>query len=234
VTVVTVRVRLFAILRERAGRDSLTLELTEGATVADALEALAGEPGLGELLARLPLGVAVNREYAGMDATLGAGDELALIPPVSGGADAAVSPSSRADVHVRIADGPLSIDALARAVGRPEAGAIVVFQGTTRTVQRLDYEVYREMAQTRIETILQECVQRHELQAAAAEHRVGGVPLGEASVVVAVSSAHRPQAFAGAREAIDRIKAEAPIWKREARAGEAGRWVQGTPAPGAK
>jgi molybdopterin synthase catalytic subunit len=226
-------VRLFAILRERAGRDALTLELAEGATVADALEALAGEPGLGELLARLPLGVAVNREYAGMDATLGAGDELALIPPVSGGADAAPAVGG-ADVHVRIADGPLSIDALARAVGRPGAGATVVFAGTTRTVQRLDYETYREMAQTQIETILQECAQRHELQAAVAEHRVGSVPLGEASVVVAVSSAHRPEAFAGAREAIDRIKAEAPIWKREVRAGETGRWVQGTPAPGAK
>jgi molybdopterin synthase catalytic subunit len=226
-------VRLFAILRERAGRDSLTLELAEGATVADALEALAGEPTLGGLLGRLPLGVAVNREYAGLDATLSAGDELALIPPISGGAD--VLPAvSRADVHVRIADGQLSIDALARAVGRSGAGATVVFQGTTRTVDRLDYEAYREMAEMRIEVILRECVQRHELQAAAAEHRIGGVPLGEASVVVAVSSAHRPQAFAAAREAIDRIKAEAPIWKREACAGKAGRWVQGTPAPGAK
>jgi molybdopterin synthase catalytic subunit len=233
VTVVTVSVRLFAILRERAGRDSLTLELSEGATVADALEALAGEPILGELLGRLPLGVAVNREYAGMDATLGAGDELALIPPISGGADA-VPPVGRADVYARITDSSLSIDALARAVVRPGAGAIVVFGGTTRTVQRLDYEAYREMAEARIETILQECVQRHGLEAAAAEHRVGSVPLGETSVVVAVSSAHRPQAFAGASEVIDRIKAEAPIWKREACSEGPGRWVEGTPAPGAK
>lgn len=251
----TVRVRLFAILRERAGRDSLTLELSEGATVADALEALAGEPGLGDLVLGMPLGMAVNREYAGRDATLGAGDELALIPPVSGGSDdrvpaaeevaAAPAPPRRgagvhaplpgdAGVHVRITEGPLSVDALAQAVGRPEAGAIVLFQGATRTVPRLDYEAYREMAEERIEAILRECVERHGLQAAAAEHRIGSVPLGEASVVVAVSSAHRPEAFAGAREAIDRIKAEAPIWKREVCAGEAGRWAEGTPAPGAK
>jgi molybdopterin converting factor subunit 1 len=234
VTGVTVQVRLFAILRERAGRDSLTLELSEGATVADALDALAGEPALGELLERLPLGMAVNREYASVDATLGEGDELALIPPVSGGADAAAPAVAGAEIHVRITEAPLSLDALAQAVGRPGAGATVAFQGTTRTVQRLDYAAYREMAQTQIEAILRECVQRHGLQAAAAEHRIGSVPLGEASVVVAVSSAHRPQAFAAAREAIDRIKAEAPIWKREIDGGESGRWAQGTPAPGAK
>ncbi len=246
---VTVNVRLFAILRERAGRDSLTLELSEGATVADALEVLGREPSFGALLRRLPLGVAVNREYANGDKALGCGDELALIPPLSGGADADVPSAEEpdagvlgegdADVYVRITEDPLSSDTLSRAVGRPGAGAIVVFQGTTRTVQRLDYEAYVEMAETQIQAILEECVRRHGLQAAAAEHRVGSVPLGEASVVVAVSSAHRPEAFAAAREAIDRIKAEAPIWKREvgvteAGQGEAGRWVQGTPAPGAK
>lgn len=230
----TVQVRLFAILRERAGRDSLTLELSEGATVADALEALAGEPALGELVGRLPLGVAVNREYASVDATLDEGDELALIPPVSGGADLAAPAAAGAEIHVRITESPLSIDALARAVGRPGAGATVVFQGTTRTVDRLDYEAYCEMAQTQIESILRECVQRHSLKAAAAEHRIGSVPLGEASVVVAVSSVHRPEAFAAAREAIDRIKAEAPIWKREIDASESGQWVSGTPAPGAQ
>ena len=83
------------------------------------------------------------------------------------------------------------------------------------------------MAGERIAAILQECVERHGLEAAAAEHRIGTVPLGEPSVVVAVSAAHRPEAFAGAREAIDRIKAEAPIWKKEVEAGE-GRWVEGT------
>jgi MoaE-MoaD fusion protein len=221
---VTVRVRLFAILRERAGRRSLELELPDGATVGDALQALAREPGLGDLLTRLPLATAVNREYSGQDAPLRAHDELALIPPLSGGAD----------IHVRLTEQPLSVDALTRAVGRPQAGAIVSFQGTTRSVQRLDYEAYREMAESRMAEILSECVERHGLQAAAAEHRVGSVPRGEAGVVVAVSAAHRAEAFAGAREAIDRIKAEAPIWKREVKAGEVGRWVGGTPAPGAR
>ncbi|MGN6372337.1 MAG: cyclic pyranopterin monophosphate synthase MoaC [Solirubrobacteraceae bacterium] len=217
----TVRVRLFAILRERAGRESLELELADGATVGDALEALARDPSLGDLLTRMPLGTAVNREYAGLDTRLGASDELALIPPLSGGAQ----------VGVRVTEEPLSVDALTRAVGHPDAGAIVCFQGTTRSVERLDYEAYREMAEGRIAAILAECVQRHGLRAAAVEHRIGSVPRGQASVVVAVSAAHRSEAFAGAREAIDRIKAEAPIWKREVEAGDAGRWVDGTPAP---
>jgi molybdopterin synthase catalytic subunit len=217
VGIVTVRVRLFAMLRERAGRESMDLELADGATVGDALEVLAEDPGLGELLRAMPVGMAVNREYAGTDAQLGPDDELALIPPVSGGAD----------VHVRLTEDPLSVEALSRTVGRPGAGAIVTFQGTTREVERLEYEAYREMAEGRIAAILHECVERHGLEAAAAEHRIGSVPLGDAGVVVAVSSAHRAEAFAGAREAIDRIKAEAPIWKREIDGGAAA-WVEGT------
>jgi molybdopterin synthase catalytic subunit len=116
---------------------------------------------------------------------------------------------------------------VSRAVGRPAAGAIVTFQGTTRDVDSLEYEAYAEMAEQRIGEILRECAERHGLQAAAAEHRVGSVPLGEPSVVVAVSAAHREEAFAGAREAIDRIKAEAPIWKREVE-GESRRWAEGS------
>ena len=148
------------------------------------------------------------------------GDELALVPPVSGG-----SPDS--EVHARVTDEPLSLETLSRLVSRPAAGAIVCFQGTTREIPELEYEAYREMAEERIAVILAECVERHGLDAAAAEHRVGTVPLRETSVVVAVSAAHREQAFAGAREAIDRIKAEAPIWKREVDAAGS-RWVEGT------
>ena len=133
------------------------------------------------------------------------------------------------DIHARVVDEALSIDALTRAVSRPAAGAIVSFQGTTREVSRLEYEAYREMAEERIAAILRACVDRHGLEAAAAEHRVGAVPLGEAGVVVAVAAAHRAEAFAGAREAIDRIKAETPIWKQEVEedSGRA-RWVEGT------
>jgi molybdopterin converting factor subunit 1 len=221
ISFVKVRVRLFAVLREKAGRDEVELELADGATVGDAIDALEDVAGLDGVIGRLPVRMAVNRDYASEATTLDPGDELALIPPVSGGAD----------VHARVTGEPLSLDAVAGAVGRPGAGAIVSFQGTTRDVERLDYEAYREMAEQRIGEILSECVERHGLEAAAAEHRVGTVPLGESSVIVAVSAAHRGEAFAGAREAIDRIKAEAPIWKKEVDGAEE-RWVEGSDPTG--
>ena len=114
-----------------------------------------------------------------------------------------------------VTEQPLSVERVTDAVRRPGAGAIVTFQGTTRDVERLDYEAYREMAEAKIAEIVAEAIERHGLEAAAAEHRVGPVALGEPSVIVAASAAHREQAFAGARELIDRIKAEAPIWKKE-------------------
>ena len=102
----------------------------------------------------------------------------------------------------------------------PSAGAIVTFEGTVRDVEFLDYEAYREMAEEKMAEIVSECVARHGLEAAAVEHRVGRVALGEPGVVVAVAAGHRAAAFAGAREMIDRIKAEAPIWKRELNDGD--------------
>jgi len=218
----TVSVRLFAILRERAGRDSVEIELPEGATVGDAFERLAAAPGLGELVERMPLRMAVNREYAGEGTAIAPGDELALIPPISGGAPR---------THARVTDEPLSAERLSAWVGDPAAGGIVTFQGVTRDVASLDYEAYREMAEERIATILDDCVRNHSLLAAAAEHRIGNVPRGEPGVVVAVSAGHRDEAFAGAREAIDRIKAEAPIWKRELDEAGSGEWVEGAVAP---
>jgi MoaE-MoaD fusion protein len=218
---VRISVRLFAILRERAGRSALELELPDGATVADAIERLREEPGLDEPLDRIRVAVAVNREYASAVEPLSAGDELALVPPVSGGQGA---------VHVEVREGSLSLGEVAERVVRPAAGAVVTFQGVTREVERLEYEAYREMAEERIARILEDCVREHGLEAAAAEHRIGSVPLGEASVVVSVSAAHRDAAFAGARAAIDRIKSEAPIWKQEIE-GSARRWVEGSPAP---
>jgi molybdopterin synthase catalytic subunit/molybdopterin converting factor small subunit len=215
-------VRLFAILRERAGADTVEIELGAGATAADALAALRAEPRLAELLERMPARLAVNREYALAETPLAPGDELAAIPPISGGATPALGTA-----RARVREEPLDAAELSNWVGRPGAGAVVCFQGTCREVERLEYEAYAAMAEERIVLILAECVERHGLEAAAAEHRVGSVPLGEAGVIVAVSAAHREEAFAGAREAIDRIKAEAPIWKREVEAGER-RWVEGT------
>ncbi|HEY1853633.1 MAG TPA: molybdenum cofactor biosynthesis protein MoaE [Solirubrobacterales bacterium] len=216
-----VTVRLFAVLRERAGCDAVAVELADGATVAEALRELALLPGLAEPLERMPVRMAVNREYADAGTRLAPEDELALIPPISGGAP----------VHVAVSEAPLDAAELQRRVADPRAGAIVCFQGVTREVARLDYEAYREMAAERMAAILAECVERHRLLGAAAEHRVGAVPLGEPAVVVAVAAGHREEAFAGAREAIDRIKAEAPIWKRELGAGGEQRWVEGAAAP---
>jgi len=207
-----VTVRLFAILRQRAGRDTLELDLPDDARVSDALAAV------DDLAGGLTLVMAVNREYAAADHPLAAGDELALIPPVSGGATTAP--------HVAIREAPLSADAVVARVRDPRAGAIVVFEGVTRDVGWLDYEAYVEMATERITAIVLAAVERHGLCAAAAEHRVGRVALSEPSVIVAVSAAHRGEAFAGAREIIDAIKAQAPIWKTEE-----GEWVEGAPPP---
>jgi molybdopterin synthase catalytic subunit len=128
---------------------------------------------------------------------------------------------------VRVSEAPLSLDALAARVRDPRAGAVVTFSGVTREVERLEYEAYSEMAEERMRAIAAEALERHGLCAAAVEHRVGEVPLSEPSVIVAVSAPHRGKAFAGAREIIDRVKAEAPIWKKEIE-GDEERWVRGT------
>jgi molybdenum cofactor biosynthesis protein MoaC/molybdopterin converting factor subunit 1 len=201
-----IRVLLFAMLRQRAGTESLELDLPEDATAADALAALGRRDGLAEVIERMPLRVAVNREYVPDSTALSAGDELAVIPPVSGGAGPLA----------RVTRDALSVDRVLAGVASPAAGATVIFMGTTRDVAALDYEAYPEMAEERIAQLLTECIERHGLQAAAAEHRIGTVPLGEPSVLVAASAPHRAEAFDGAREAIDRIKEEAPIWKTEA------------------
>lgn len=206
-----IRIRLFAGLRERAGRGEVELELPEGARVGDALTRLE------DITAGTPVVMAVNQQYAGPDTPLGAGDELALIPPVSGGAE-----SEAPRLHCRLTGEPLAMDHLLEFVRDPRAGALVTFHGVTREVPALQYEAYEAMAERQIRQILQLAAVRHGLCAAAAEHRVGPVPLSEASVLIAVSAPHRDAAFAGGREIIDRIKAMVPIWKKEE-----GSWVDG-------
>jgi molybdopterin synthase catalytic subunit len=225
-------VRLFAILRERAGAGSLSVELPEeGATVRDALLALGrqSEP-LASALERMSVVMAVNREYAESGDALAPGDELALIPPVSGGDGTGAKGAAGPRARVRVRDDELSADDLSRSVATDHTGAIVTFQGVTRDVEKLEYEAYVPMAEARMLAILEETLERHEIERIAAAHRIGAVPLGEPSVVVAVAAAHREGAFGAAREAIDRIKAEAPIWKREVDGGHA-EWVDGTPPP---
>lgn len=212
-----VRVRLFAVLRERAGGDFVDLELPAGARVRDALAALDDVAG------SVTCVLAVNRQYADEDRILEPGDELALIPPISGGAGP----------HVAIRSEPLSLDALAALVRDPRAGALVTFSGVTREVDQLEYEAYAEMAHEAMAAIVAAAIERHGLCAAAAEHRIGTVPLSEPSVIVAASAPHRGAAFEGAREMIDEIKRGAPIWKLEVEGGER-RWVPGKipkPAP---
>jgi molybdopterin synthase catalytic subunit len=223
-----VSVRLFAGLRERAGGQHVEVELPDGAVVEDLLAAMGSTP-VGALAPGQCV-VAINREYAPRDEPIREGDEVALIPPVSGGSE--VADRVR---EVRVTSEPLDVAALSAAVRDPRAGAVVLFEGVTREVPELEYEAYAEMAGERLRAIGEEEALRHGLCAVALEHRVGTVPLGEPSVVVAASAPHRGEAFAGARALIDRVKAEAPIWKVEVGPDGSARRVEGTlpPLPGA-
>jgi molybdopterin synthase catalytic subunit len=164
---------------------------------------------------------AVGREYSKRDRVLEDGDELALVPPVSGGAHD----------RVRLAEvtgEDLDVDAVRRLVGDPSAGGTVVFVGTTRDVPSLEYEAYADMARDQIALLAAAAVADHDLAAVAVSHRTGSVALGEPSIVVAASAAHRGQAFAGARQLLDAVKAQAPIWKREHPEDGPPEWVAGT------
>jgi molybdopterin synthase catalytic subunit/molybdopterin converting factor small subunit len=195
----TVHVRLFAGLRERAGWARREIEAR---TVADVWPAL----GLGDE----PEGLlyAVNREYAGRDRELRDGDEVALIPPVSGGA-------------FRVTEEPLSLEAVVAEVADERAGGIATFTGTVRRQSRgrevthLEYEAYAEMAEDVMEKLAAELQDRHDLCAVAIHHRVGRLEIGEASVVIAVSAPHRQAALEACREAIDTLKETVPLWKKE-------------------
>ncbi len=210
-----VSVRLFAGLRERAGRDRVEVELPDGAIVSDLLAAMDVAPR--------SCVVAINREYADEQAVVRAGDEVALVPPVSGGAGVVRS--------VRVTGEPLDLAALAAAVRDPAAGAVVLFEGVTREVAELDYEAYAEMAEPKLRAIGEEVAAAYGLSAVALEHRTGTVPLSEPSVIVAAAAPHRAEAFNGARALIDRVKAEAPIWKVEVDAAGGRTRVEGTLPP---
>jgi molybdopterin synthase catalytic subunit len=195
-----VTVKLFAGLRERAGWAQR--ELDGVARVADVWPAL----GLGEEPAGLLY--AVNRRYADRTHELGDGDEVALIPPVSGGA-------------FRLSEVPLSHDAVVAEVARADAGAIATFIGTTRAhsrgrpVQYLEYEAYAGMAEDVMGEIAAELRERYALLEIAIHHRTGRVEIGEPSVVIAVSAPHRHDALAACKDAIDTLKERVPLWKKE-------------------
>ena len=197
-----ITVRLFAALRERAGWSERAVEVPDGTAVGDVWPRLdLGDEPPGLAYAR-------NREYAGRGDTLAEGDELAVIPPVSGGA-------------FRVQSGPLDLDAVVAEVADPGAGAIATFVGITRlhsrgrTVTHLEYDAYPEMAAAEMERIAEAVRARHDVLRVSIAHRTGHVPLGEASVIIAVSAAHRGAAMDACREAIDTLKQTVPIWKKE-------------------
>jgi MoaE-MoaD fusion protein len=197
-----VAVKLFAALREQAGGRERVVELDEGASVEAVWPAL----GLGDE----PVGLvyAVNRAYVSRGTALVDGDEVAVIPPVSGGA-------------FLLSGEPLSLERVAAEVASEDAGAIATFVGTTRArsrgrdVIRLEYEAYEGMAEAEMERIALALRERHEVIDVAIHHRVGPVEIGETSVVIAVSAAHRAAAFEACREAIDTLKQSVPLWKKE-------------------
>ena len=192
-------VRLFAGLRERAGWSRREIDAATGADVWPALE-IGDEPA--------GLLYAVNKEYAERDRALEPGDEVALIPPVSGGA-------------FLLSDEPLSLDHVVEEVRSDEAGAIATFTGTTRvhsrgrTVTHLDYEAYEGMAEQVMDEIAEALRARYDLTAIAIHHRIGRVSIGDTSVVIAVSAPHRQDALAACKDAIDELKERVPLWKKE-------------------
>jgi molybdopterin synthase catalytic subunit len=197
-----IRVRLFAGLREQAGAGVRELELPSGSRLGDVWSRL----GLGEE----PEGLlyAVNKEYAAGDRRLADGDEIALIPPVSGG-------------EFRLTADPIDPGAVVAEVADERAGAIATFLGTTRiesrgrTVLHLEYEAYEGMAEKVMAEIAETLAARYELCKIAITHRVGRVGIGETSVAIADSAPHREHALAACKEAIDTLKVDVPLWKKE-------------------
>ena len=204
-----ITVLYFAITRERLGLESERVEVSQGARVGD-LWAVLVEKHAALAGLRRHLRIAVNHDFADDDRVLAQGDEVALIPPVAGGAG-----------WCRLSEAPLDAAAVEAKVARPEAGAVVTFRGVVRDhtgdrrVNHLEYEVYPEMALAKLEEICLEVTDRWPGCRAAIEHRHGRLEIGETAVVIAVSSAHRAEAFEGCRHAIERIKQSVPIWKKE-------------------
>jgi molybdopterin synthase catalytic subunit/molybdopterin converting factor small subunit len=223
--VLQIHVELMGRAAVDAGARSLELELPHGATARDACERLvADRPALHWL--RRVARPAVNRSYVSWEHPLADGDEVAFIPPVSGGSSPGVG-----CLLAEITERPLDVAVLARRVARPEAGAIATFAGVVRNHARgrrvlyLEYDAYRSMAESEMRKIALEAAARWEC-CVAVQHRVGRLEIGEASVAVAVSSAHRAAAFEACRYVIDTLKETVPIWKKEVwEGGEV--WIEG-------
>lgn len=216
-----VTVLYFAMLRERRGASRDILELPAGGDVATALAMIAKEnPHLAPWLPRIQ--VAVNQVFAPATQALAEGDELALIPPVSGGSDGR---------RIAVLEAALSLDGVIASAMRAECGGLVTFSGVVRRkgripdVVRLEYEAYRTMAEKVLAEIADEIEREVPGARLAIHHRVGSLHVGEAAVIVVAAAPHRAEAFTACRAAIDRLKQRAPIWKKEI--GESGAaWIE--------
>jgi molybdopterin converting factor subunit 1 len=219
---VRVLVRLFASYREAAGVGHIELDLPSGATVRDAVRTVVQQHPL--VAQGRQVVIARNREYVDGDTPLADGDEVALIPPVSGGA----TPVAAA---IAVSGDALSVDEVVAAVQEAGHGAVVVFIGTVRAqsrgrrVRRLEYEAYPEMAEAKMREIAERLEGAHAPARVAMHHRVGDLEVGEIAVIVAAGAPHRDAAFAAARAAIDELKTIVPIWKKE-HAEDGAVWVE--------
>ena len=226
-----VRVLFFGMLKDVAGKASEELSLPEGATVGDLLSHYAQDARLKGLLGSIA--VALNQEYAAPGAALRDDDEVGLLPPVSGGAD---STKPAAPGRVQLARERIDVRMLAERIKRPEDGATVVFEGIVRDNSRgrrtlyLDYEAYEAMARKQLDDLAAQALARFRVREVAVVHRLGRLQIGETSVAIVVSSAHRAAAFDACRWIIDTLKKTVPIWKKEYFE-DGAVWADGEPFP---
>ncbi len=225
-------VLFFGVLKDLAGKASDSVELAEGAVVRDLLQHYAARsPELKESVASLA--VAVNREYAGLETRLKSGDEIALLPPVSGGSEG----RGRDGVsYASIVREQIDTQGVLDRIKRGEDGAAVVFEGVVRNQTRgrrtlyLDYEAYEEMAMGQMEQLAGQALKQFQVRDVALVHRLGRLEIGETSVLIAVASAHRAAAFDACRWLIDTLKRTVPIWKKEYFE-DGAVWADGEPFP---
>jgi molybdopterin converting factor subunit 1 len=226
-----VRVLFFGILRDAAGKPSDRIELPGGACVSDVIAHYEGQiPQLRESLPSIAL--AVNQQYASPESPLNDGDEVAFLPPVSGGS----VPREKVPARCSIVREPIDTESTLRRLKRPEDGAAVVFEGVVRNQTRgrttlyLDYEAYEGMALREMEALAGQAFDKFQIRDLAVIHRLGRLQIGETSVLIVVASAHRAAAFDACRWLIDTLKRTVPIWKKEYFE-DGAVWADGEPFP---
>lgn len=233
-----VRVLFFGVLKDLLSSSGTTVMLAEGSTVSHLTERLRSGiathgPGSAEHPVWGALAVAVNREYANRSAVLHEGDEVALLPPVSGGTEDA---DANRRAVVALTRERIDRDALVAKLKQAADGAVVIFDGIVRDNTRgrktlyLDYEAYEEMALAQMQKLAREAAEKFPIDRVGLVHRLGRLEIGESSIVIAVTSAHRAAAFDACRWLIDTLKRTVPIWKKEHFA-DGAVWTDGEPFP---